>query len=103
VESGRLSVTNDSVVVRDNQLAAADVDGRAVVLSIGAGSYFDFNQVGTEIWNMLAEPCRVDEIFHRLSQQHDVDAETLSRDVIPFLRTLVDERLIRMVTPEERR
>jgi hypothetical protein len=98
-----LSVTNDSVVVRDNQLAAADVDGRAVVLSIGAGSYFDFNEVGTEIWNMLAEPCHVGEIFHRLSQQHDVDAETLSRDVTPFLQTLVDERLIRMVTPEERR
>jgi hypothetical protein len=103
VESGRLSVTNESIVVRDNQLAAADVDGRTVVLSVGAGSYFDFNQVGTEIWNMLAEPCRVSDIFHRLSQQHDVNAETLSRDVTPFLQTLADERLIRMVTPEELR
>jgi len=90
-------------VVRDNQLAAANVDGRAVVLSLGAGSYFDFNQVGTEIWNMLAGPCRVGKIFHRLSQQHDVDAETLNRDVTPFLQKLVDERLIRMVTPEELR
>lgn len=98
-----MSVTNESIVVRDNQLAAADVDGRTVVLSVGAGSYFDFNQVGTEIWNMLAEPCRVSDIFHRLSQQHDVNAETLSRDVTPFLQTLADERLIRMVTPEELR
>jgi len=98
-----VSVTNDSVVVRDNQLAVADIDGRVVVLSTGAGSYFDFNQVGTEIWNMLAEPCRVGEIFHRLSQQHDVAPETLNRDVIPFLQTLVDERLIRMVIPEQLR
>jgi len=98
-----LSVTNDSIVVRDNQLAAADVNGRTVVLSVGAGSYFDFNQIGTEIWNMLAEPCCVSEIFHRLSQQHEVDAETLRRDVTPFLQILVDERLVRMITPEELR
>jgi hypothetical protein len=90
-------------VVRDNQLAAADVDGRTVVLSVGAGSYFDFNQIGTEIWNMLAEPCSVSEIFHRLSQRHQVDAETLSRDVTPFLQILIDERLLRTITPEELR
>jgi hypothetical protein len=98
-----LNVTNDSFVVRDNKLAAADVDGRTVVLSVGAGSYFDFNQIGSEIWNMLADPCCVREIFHRLLQQHEVDAETLSRDVTHFLQILIDERLIRMITPEELR
>jgi len=103
VESSRLSITNESVVVRDNQLAVADLDGCAVVLSVGGGSYFDFNRAGTEIWNMLAEPCRVSEIFHRLSQQHDVDQETLSRDVTPFLQTLIDERLVRMVASEKLR
>jgi hypothetical protein len=50
---------------------------------------------------MLAEPCRVSEIFHRLSQQHDVSAGTLTRDVTPFLQTLVAERLIRILAPEE--
>jgi len=68
---------------------------------LDVGSYFDFNQVATEIWSMLAEPCRVSEIFHRLSQQHDVSAGTLTRDVTPFLQTLVAERLIRILAPEE--
>ena len=90
-----MSVTIDSVLVRDKELATADVDGRAVVLSLAAGSYFDFNRVATEIWGMLAEPCRVGEIFDRLSRRHDVDAETLARDVTPFLQTLVEERLVR--------
>jgi Coenzyme PQQ synthesis protein D (PqqD) len=103
VESGRLTLTVESVVVRDNKLAAADVDGRAVVLSVSAGSYFDFNQVATEIWKMLAEPCRVSELFQRLSQQHHVDPETVSRDVTPFLQTLVDERLVRTLAPDEAR
>lgn len=101
MEPNGLSITIDSVLVRDKELAAADVDGRAVVLSLGAGSYFDFNQVATEIWRMLAEPCRVSKIFHTLSNRHNVDAETLARDVTPFLRTLVEERLVRMVAPGE--
>jgi hypothetical protein len=98
-----LGVTVDSVLVRNQELTAADVDGRAVVLSLDAGSYFDFSRVATEIWGMLAEPRRVSEIFRGLSKLHDVDAETLTRDVTPFLQTLVEQRLVRMIAPEEMR
>jgi hypothetical protein len=52
---------------------------------------------------MLAEPCRVGEIFQRLSRQHDIDAERVSRGVVPFLQTLLDERLVRILAPEEAR
>jgi hypothetical protein len=52
---------------------------------------------------MLAEPRRVDEIFRHLSDQHDVDAATLARDVTPFLQTLLNERLVRVAAPEETR
>lgn len=103
MESGDLSVTTDSVLVREKELAVADVDGRAVVLSLTAGSYFDFNRVATEIWEMLAKPCRVGEIFKRLSDRHVVDAATLTRDVTPFLQTLVNERLVRVLATKEAR
>ena len=96
MEPNGLSITINSVLVRDRELAAADVGGCVVVLNLDAGSYFDFNQVATEIWRMLAEPCRVSRILHALSKRHDVDAETLVRDVMPFLQTLVEERLVRM-------
>ena len=92
-----LSVTIDSILVQDKEPTAVNVDGRVVILSLRAGSYFDFNGVATEIWGMLAEPCRVGEIFHSLSERHDVDAETLARDVTPFLQTLVTQRLVRVI------
>ena len=98
-----LSITNDSVLVRDKGLAAADVDGRIVVLNLHAGSYFDFNRVATEVWCMLAEPCPVSKIFQSLSKRHDVDAETLARDVTPFLQALVEQRLARFVGADEMR
>ncbi|HEX7562955.1 MAG TPA: PqqD family protein [Bradyrhizobium sp.] len=68
-------------------------------MSVRAGSYFGFNEVASEIWNMLAEPCRVGQIFAALSESHGVDAETLARDVTPFLQTLVEHRLVRVIDP----
>jgi hypothetical protein len=94
-----LSVTIDSVLIRDKDLIAAALDEGVVVLSVRAGAYFGFNRVATEIWSMLAEPCRVGEIFEQLAEQHDVDGEALARDVTPFLQTLVAQRLVRVIDP----
>jgi Coenzyme PQQ synthesis protein D (PqqD) len=96
--SKALSVTIDSVLVQNKELTAASVDGRIVVLSASAGAYFDFNTVATEIWGMLTEPCSVSRIFYCLSKQHNIDAETLVRDVTPFLQNLVEQRLATLVT-----
>jgi hypothetical protein len=98
-----LSVTLDSVLVQESEPKAADLDGRVVVLSVRAGSYFGFNRVAGEIWNMLAEPCRVGRIFDTLTERHDVDPDIMARDVTPFLQTLVEQRLARVVDPAEGR
>ena len=92
-----MGVTIDSILVRDPTLAAADLDGRVVVLSVDAGTYVSFNGVASDIWQMLSEPRRVGDIFDTLSQSHDVDAATLSRDVLPFLQRLIERRLARQL------
>jgi hypothetical protein len=98
-----LNLTVESIIVQDTDLSAAEVDGRTVILSLDASSYFDFNKVATEIWGMLGEPCSVAEILQKLSQRHDVDAEVLSRDVMTFLQSLVSQRLVRIIVIEDAR
>lgn len=100
MEPRSLRVTTDSILVQDSEPTAVDVDGRIVVLSVRAGSYFDFNRVATEIWCMLTKPCSIRDIFHSLSQLHDVDAETLLSDVMPFLQTLVANKIVRVISSE---
>jgi Coenzyme PQQ synthesis protein D (PqqD) len=96
-----LSVTIDSILIRDREPTEAAFDEGVVVLSVRAGAYFAFNGVATEIWSMLTKPCRVGEIFEHLSEHHDVDDKTLTRDVTPFLQTLVEQRLVRVIDPGE--
>jgi Coenzyme PQQ synthesis protein D (PqqD) len=98
-----ISVTGDTILVQDGEPIPATVDQDVILLSIRAGSYFGLNRVGGEIWNMLAEPKRVRQICDALLHQHDVDSETVSRDVIPFLQTLIERRLIRVVDPGDTR
>ena len=95
------NISVDSLIVRDKNLPTADIEGRVVVLSLRASAYFDFNRVGTEIWCMLSEPCRVGTIFDSLSKRHGIDEETLARDVTPFLQTLLEQRLIRTIASDK--
>jgi hypothetical protein len=96
-----VSVSVDSVLVQDKRLPAADLDGSIVVLDVDAGAYLGFNRIASEIWHMLSEPRRVDEIFEALSQSHDVDAATLSCDVLPFLQGLIERGLARRLDQDD--
>jgi hypothetical protein len=92
-------VTIDTILVRDGEPIPVTVDGNVVALSIRAGSFYDFNRVGSDIWNKLAEPHHVRQILDALSQTYDVDMDTMTSDVTAFLQTLVDNRLVRVLEP----
>jgi hypothetical protein len=96
-----LNITVNSILTQEAGLSATDVDGRVVVLSLQAASYFDLNTVASEIWSMLASPCSVEDILQRLSQSHDVDMETMTRDVMAFLQSMVAQRLVRIIAVED--
>jgi hypothetical protein len=99
--SRSLTLTVNSVLVQETALSATEVDGRVVVLSLQAASYFDFNKVASEIWGMLSSPRRVEDILQNLSRHHDVDIEIMTRDVMSFLQSLVTQRLVRIVAVED--
>ena len=96
-----MNLTVNSILVQETGLSAAERDGRVVVLSLQAASYFDFNKVATEIWGMLSSPYRVEDILQKLSQHHDVSIEIMTRDVMRFLQSLVTQRLVRIVAVED--
>jgi hypothetical protein len=89
-----LVVNIDTILARNSQLFSETVGQNVIVFSVTAGAYFDLNRVGSEIWNMLTVPRSVCEILEELSQRYDSSEDTITRDVIDFLRRLIELDLI---------
>lgn len=86
-----MPVSSDTVVVRDEDFTATYLDGKVVVLNVRVGSYFNFNKVGTEIWDMLTQSCRIAKIFDELLRRYEVDQNTLAVQVSTFLEQLAKD------------
>jgi hypothetical protein len=90
-------LTNDTVLVRDDEPQPADIEGEALILSLRAGACFQFNPVGRRIWDLLHKPVRFDAILDALACDYDADAEVMQRDLSMFLRGLIDRGLVRAI------
>ena len=63
------------------------VGEETVLLDFEAGVYYGLDPVGTRMWELLADGQSLDDVATGMTEEYDVDRETLSRD----LRTLIGE------------
>lgn len=77
-----------TVVVRSNEQVSSDLDGKVVLLSIVNGEYYHMNEVGSRVWELLAEPRPVSGVIDVLLAEFEVDRAACERDVLPFLGRL---------------
>jgi hypothetical protein len=97
-----MAVQLSTVVVRDSEPVATTIDNEVVMLSPRAQSYFGLGTVGSEIWNAIETPRRVDDVCTGLMQEFEIDADTCQRQVLDFLNDLIDRGLARVVTEESK-
>ncbi|MFM2438600.1 MAG: hypothetical protein RLZ55_1423 [Actinomycetota bacterium] len=63
-----------SVVARNPDVLHATVGDELVLLNVDTLAYFEFNEVGVDIWQMLeAGPLPFDAVVERLMAEYDVD------------------------------
>ena len=73
--------------LRDTIEVAPDVefrelDGEAVVLNLDSGTYFGLDPVGTRIWELVRQCGSLQTVFEAISDEYDVEPETLERDLL---------------------
>jgi hypothetical protein len=96
-----LMISMNSFVTQDSEPIATRLDDEVAMLSVRAGAYFGLNRVGSEIWDMLAEPRRIDDVCAVLIERFEVPPDTLRREVSAFIKAMVDRRLLRLVDADE--
>jgi hypothetical protein len=83
-----------SVVSLANNHFRADHEDSAVIMSISAGKFFSFDDIGFEIWDAIQDPVRVNELVASLAAKHNAPEEVVMPDVLTFLNKLSDNELI---------
>ncbi|MBF0545104.1 MAG: PqqD family protein [Candidatus Riflebacteria bacterium] len=83
-------------IQRVADLRTTPVDNEIVIMNMAKNNYVALDDIGRRIWELLENPCRIDEMCHQLSREFEVTPEQAAADVFPFLEELKSEGLIRI-------
>jgi hypothetical protein len=72
----------------------SDMNGEVVMLSINNGKYYNFGEVGGEIWNLIHNWISIDSLVSKLMEVYDIEEDECIEQVLSFLEELSKEELI---------
>ena len=78
------------------------LDDEVVILNLSTGTYFGLNEVGTTIWETLAQPRTIPELRDAVAGEFDVSTEVAERDVRALVDGLIDAGLVTRIRPADR-
>lgn len=84
----------NSTLRRSDEALSAKVGDELLMMSVQKGTYFNLNDVGTRIWELLAEPITLDDLVAALTAEYEVNTETARREVERFLVALRERDLL---------
>ncbi len=84
-----------------SQVAAAIVDGQAVIVMADSGNMSVLNELGTRIWQLSDGFHRVEEIIQAIVSEYEVEEAQARADVSAFLEQLLAlDALVLNETPQ---
>lgn len=77
-------------------LLSTEAGGELVLMSVTAGKYFSFDEVGTDVWRRLQKETRVDSVCASLASDYQAEPGMIERDVCALLAELGGHGLIQV-------
>ena len=84
--SSRVKVSDDTLF--------QELSGETVLLELSRGVYYGLDEIGTRIWNLLAEGRSLEETVDVLVEEYDVDRARGAADVLRLVGELEERRLL---------
>lgn len=76
-----MALDDRSTIRRSADVVSRVLDGEAVLLDLKEGIYFGLNEVGTFLWEQIAEGATLSGLRAQLVAEFDVDEPTADRDL----------------------
>ncbi len=71
------------------------LEGEAVLLHVGDGTYYRLNRTGTRVWQLLEQGTSRDQIVRTIAAEFDAPETAIAGDVKALLQDLEQHGLIR--------
>lgn len=87
-------MTSDETFDVPAGVAARRVGNETVILDLGSGHYYSLNEVGTRIWELVAEGRSLDAVCAALVEEFDADRALIDADATSLIEDLVANGLL---------
>jgi hypothetical protein len=85
------------LAVSPDQVSAdlsTDQSGAVVILGLRDGMYFELNEVGARVWQLIQQPRSVQSIIDTLLDEYEVAADQCENDVVALATEMHQHGLV---------
>jgi len=94
IDKSSLKITPETILQRNDNHISSTIDEEVVILNIDKGMYFNLNEIGTFIWDILENPCNFESLIAQLVEEYGVNMQDCINDTEPFLLELIANQII---------
>ena len=89
------AIGDATMISRSSSVLTAEVDGEIVMMSIEQGRYFGLDDIGSDIWKRIEQPCSFATLIDRLAVDYDADRATIAADVHALLGRMASQDVVK--------
>lgn len=71
-----------------------DLSGDVVILHLKDGVYYELNETGALVWNLVQQPCSFGAVLDALVADYEVDAQQCEADLLMLVQDMIGRGLI---------
>ena len=88
------AVSEARIYARTNDVVSAEVSDSVILLNTKNWVYYEFDKVGTSIWELLETPHSLPSLVQELMQKFNVDEAQCTSDTRSFLSEMIEEGIV---------
>lgn len=84
-------------ILISDEVLTQNLDGEIVLLDLQSEQYFGLDDVGSAMWNALAQTGSVEAAFQQLQSTYDIEPDRLHQDLLSLVGQLRENGLLKEV------
>lgn len=89
-----MSISFSARLKRPSDVLISQLQQDSVFLNLESERYFGLDDVGTRFFSVLTSSDSIEAAYDKLSQEYDVDPQSLRQDLLDLVESLVSHGLV---------